>query len=580
MNERVTVYCDESGNDGPNYLNKDSPFYVLAGWVVPDESIVDAAVAIEQLRQAGFQKGTTELKYRLFDRNDWRRKALVEIISKLGKLRLTPVYLIAEKRYCVAGKIVETFLDPWYNDLAKNGMTWNVVVKQEIANTFYNCLPDSTLERFARAYRDPTQADLGEALAEVEADCHRYINPELAKFVHGSHAKLDEIAAAEIKANATWGKGGGTLNLPCLIAFVMMIEQMGRSGLFVTNKIVHDELHAYEDTYKAAFLYCKNGYSFWMTLPGSELGHGSVLTVDTFEIQRSVDQPLIQAADLLSGAINSLCISLVKGADLTPHELEISQYVLTPMLFREHKIAFPICSDKMLTLIGEAIRKTFQELSSAAGPLPYDKSHARGLPLLPSNKQDRPVVRSDRPKLKIDLPLYGIICEENSRLIAISYSEPGDVPGAEGPVIPLFTKQSHADEFLAEMQPRWEEPHRVHCFGPLELNDLLTRLNKMAEIADVIEIDSRGLIKTREVIEGLDNVRLRTLMAIQTGAMNVLMERHSIDGVEIVSLLLSSGEYGAMQDGGGEVFRASSREEAIKAVIAASSGRNATLPGT
>lgn len=571
MNDRVTVYCDESGNDGPNYLNKDSPFYVLAGWVVPDDSIVEASVAVEHIRQIDFQKGTTELKYRLFERNDRKRKKLVQLIERFGKLRLTPVYLLAEKRYCVAAKIVETFLDPWYNNLAKSGITWNIDVKQEIANTLYEHLPDSTLERFARAYRAPTQKDLVQSLADVEADCRRYVNPELAKFFHGSHASLNEIAVAEIEANATWGKGGGTLNLPCLIAFIMMIEQMGRSGLFATKKIVHDEVSAYEDTYQAAFLHCKSRDDFWLTLPGARLGQGSVLTIDSFETQRSVEQPLIQAADVLSGAINSLCINLIRGNELTPHELEVSRYILTPMLFREHKIAFPLCSDRMLTRIGEAVRKSFPECLSDADPLPYKKSDSRGLPVLPILQQ-HPAAESERPKLRIDLPLYGIACGSDERLIALSCSEPSSLTCENEPVVPLFTRQDCADEFLAEMQPQWAEPHRVRCFNVPDLVDLLTQLDGISEFAETIVFDSYGLMKTRELIEGLKAVMGRTLTAMQTGAMNVLLERHSINGVGVVSVLLSSGEYGAMESGGGEVFRAGTREEAVDAVVAAVTG--------
>jgi hypothetical protein len=50
MEESLLIYCDESGNDGPNYLNEQAPFYVLAGWVVPENAIVDAAVEMESLR--------------------------------------------------------------------------------------------------------------------------------------------------------------------------------------------------------------------------------------------------------------------------------------------------------------------------------------------------------------------------------------------------------------------------------------------------------------------------------------------------------------------------------------------------
>ena len=33
---QVIVYCDESGSSGPNYLDLDQPFFVVAGWVTPE----------------------------------------------------------------------------------------------------------------------------------------------------------------------------------------------------------------------------------------------------------------------------------------------------------------------------------------------------------------------------------------------------------------------------------------------------------------------------------------------------------------------------------------------------------------
>lgn len=565
MSTRVTVYCDESGNDGPNYLNRATPFYVVAGWVVPEHSIVEATVAIELIRQKEFQKGTPELKYKLFDRNEHKRKSLVRLIDRLSELALTPVYVVAEKRYCVAGKIVETFLDPYYNELATNGFTWNIELKQEIANTLYDRLPSGVLEQFASAYRNPTKKGLADALTAVEDACLKCVNPELAKFMHGSHAKLEEIAEAEVHATETWGKAGGTINFPCLITFIMMIEQLGRRGLLVTDKIVHDEVSAYQDSYRDAFLHHKDLGEFWVTLPGSNLGHGSVLTVADFEVQRSVDQPLIQSADLLAGSINGLCIKLSEGKELTSYELEIAKFALTPMLFKEQKIAFPICSDQMLGRIGSAIRKCFPDIASGGETLPYKQPVPRRLPLLPALQQAAEA-HSGRPVHHTPLPLYGIVTDEHERLIVLQYEQTDELLEADDIVVPLFTRKELAEEFLTEHQRQWDGDHSVRRFDVPEVRELLSRLEEMSGAVRAVEFDRRGLVELPEFISKLEEVVERVETAFRTGTNNVLVEHHDVDGIRIISVLLSSGRYGAMLGNDGEIFYGATRQEAVDEV--------------
>ena len=55
MSDLSIIYCDESGNSGPNYLDEAQPFYVLAGWVVPTDAITDVSIQLEGLRASQVQ---------------------------------------------------------------------------------------------------------------------------------------------------------------------------------------------------------------------------------------------------------------------------------------------------------------------------------------------------------------------------------------------------------------------------------------------------------------------------------------------------------------------------------------------
>ena len=129
-------------------------FYVIAGWAAPDNTaIAEASVVIESLRQKHC-KDAAELKFKTFRKKPW---TVSETMTRLGKIGLIPIYVIAEKRYCVAGKIIETFLDPYYNDRLSMPFTYDLPTKQELANTLYERFADDVLRQFAAAYRDPTQ---------------------------------------------------------------------------------------------------------------------------------------------------------------------------------------------------------------------------------------------------------------------------------------------------------------------------------------------------------------------------------------------------------------------------------------
>lgn len=85
MSDNVTVYCDESGNDGPNYLNPQQPFYVLAGWAVPDGRMVDATLAVERTRVSQVPDAA-ELKFKTFKKSEGKREAVISLVCELGEI--------------------------------------------------------------------------------------------------------------------------------------------------------------------------------------------------------------------------------------------------------------------------------------------------------------------------------------------------------------------------------------------------------------------------------------------------------------------------------------------------------------
>jgi hypothetical protein len=67
-----------------------------------------------------------------------------------------------------------------------------------------------------------------------------HVSPELAKAIGGCNSFIDEIAQVEAETSPL-GNVAGTLNMPCLVSFLMLIENLGRIGMAYPITVLHDQ---------------------------------------------------------------------------------------------------------------------------------------------------------------------------------------------------------------------------------------------------------------------------------------------------------------------------------------------------
>ena len=99
-----SVYLDEAGNTGLNLLDPDQPTYVLAGWIVPSDRYGAARSAVTAISD---ESRSRELKGSRMMGSAPGRQRVERLVRNLVDLECYPVYFVYEKRYAVAGKIVE-----------------------------------------------------------------------------------------------------------------------------------------------------------------------------------------------------------------------------------------------------------------------------------------------------------------------------------------------------------------------------------------------------------------------------------------------------------------------------------------
>lgn len=570
--ERAVLYCDESGNSGPNYLDRQQPFYVLAGWVVPDSSSERAWLAVERVRQR-ISPQADELKSSSVLRGERQKREGAQLFYEFGQMGAVPLYLIAEKRYCVAGKIVETFLDPAFNPLLRNGITGDRETKQEIANLLYERLPETTLTRFAQAYRNPDADNLAEALRAIADASKEHLSPELADALLGSAGEIVAIAKAEASTSQP-GSVEASLNMPCLVSFLMMAEALGRVGLHQPIRFVHDRQHAYEEGYRKIFELHRGMPRLFTALPGDEVPWGRLEAVAEFETADSKQRLPIQAADALAGVINHLMRLAVSGAEPSEADIELARLTLPGLLVTDVKVAWPIWSDRCVgrvasSLIIKAIQPPVQsETAIAKARAVAEARTAHALPVAGGAK-------SVPPRFKIPSPIFALRGTRSGNLMVLA-PHPTEIEASNGeaqPVVPMFSTRNSAEAFLSGVTDQ-PEPHAVTSFDGAELLHLVDSLEECADHSEVIvfdpETEAMQHLYLPAFLESMRAIFGRIRRLIGTGLDRVVMQRSMVGGREAISMLLADGRYGAMWAPVGEVVVGPTREAALERLAATS----------
>lgn len=306
---KYELYCDESGNSGGNYLDKEQPVYILAGWLIEKNQRWLADSIIRGFLDKYYPdspelKGATALKSRP------GQEMAYNLMLELGKVGCVPFYNIAEKKYCVAGKMVEAYMDSEHNDYILPVFSWMNGVKKNIAQFIYDNSKGS-IEKFAEAHNNPSVELLKEAHQLLIDEITENGEDKLAFVVSGASDYLPSILEEETHSlNAYPNKALHTLNLPVFVNFIQMIERFAtqtqrcKSKHKITNlKLIHDETKQFQETYPEVFSLYKRAERTEFVLENGATIIMGFKHLNKFEMRKSVETPMIQAADLLASSI-------------------------------------------------------------------------------------------------------------------------------------------------------------------------------------------------------------------------------------------------------------------------------------
>jgi len=322
-----TLYCDESGNSGPNYLEQGQPVHILAGLAVPEPAADHFRALLDDFKarrpQAAELHGVDLMK------SGAGQRGILNFLSSAFSIGCLPIWSAAEKRFCIAGRIVETLLDPHSNPRAAWLPTGANETRQNIAHEFY-ALADPLLKQFMDAYRDPTADGLRKAARSLRtALIINNVPPLLPWTIEGAIRNIAEIAEAE-RSGTIEGKHfiGVSINFPAFVQFMTHADRLLGDIGAGDVQVVHDQTTEFEVGFKWAFtVYASAKSEAFYTLQSGHKAYFGLSRLRNFRTGNSTLEPEIQGADLLAAALRTIFVSLTTGKLLSPEIEQMARLI-------------------------------------------------------------------------------------------------------------------------------------------------------------------------------------------------------------------------------------------------------------
>lgn len=328
------LFCDEAGNAGSNWLDAAQPYHVAAGWLVRaskrsafEAVLRDASVG----RQAGELKGATLL------RRPSGVQLVIDIVRQLGQHSM-PFFVMADRRFCIAGKAVEAFLDPVTNPAAGWLPTGAFHRRQAVWETVSE-VPADVLDDFARAYRVPTPEAFSNSAAAIACALRAARgDSRLVDAFEGAAQNASAICAYETHDSEDYAHGVITaLNAPLFLHLVKKADRVLEAYDGARMVVVHDEIARFDRVFARALRSVTvpiGSAAEYRGLDG-ELVRIGVRNVAGFEVSSSDAALGVQAADLLAASVARLARDARDGREWSTELSELATLTL-PALLVEH----------------------------------------------------------------------------------------------------------------------------------------------------------------------------------------------------------------------------------------------------
>lgn len=334
-----TLFLDESGNAGPNYLDREQPFHVEGGLLVPDASLplVRSQVAASLSK---LPKEAVEIKAaNLLKTTKWASLLATTLRAALQVPGVKVLFMIAERRFCLAGRVVDTFLDPDSNPAA-DFLPWGSVEARLAAWEAVALVSNEAHEEFAAAFRTLDPDALSRAAITVATNLDSCEQHRLAEACRQSVRHLDEIMrGATHWVNKGFAAGQvHSLNVPVCMHAAKLADRLFDSGpVRATFRLVHDQVDWFNEIFVHASTTLSGETAMPLELP--QAAGPSVRTglsrLHSTEVANSKSEYCLQLADIVASTVARILRACINGElKLSAGEEELAKLTM-PLLYEQ-----------------------------------------------------------------------------------------------------------------------------------------------------------------------------------------------------------------------------------------------------
>ena len=261
MSKILKTYLDESGSTGKNLLDLKQSFLTLGAVVIEDKKL-DKFKNIftslpDELREKGEVKGNNIACY--------KQDIAVSIISDILPVNAEIFFFsVVEKRFMIAGQIVENFFDYAYNDNTDVSWSYKSETKIKLANFFYSELSDETIRITHNAFISCKIEDITNSFNEISKEVKgATYDFDIFKILSGAEKHLEELSKvlsqSVAKNSISKGVPKHTISTPNVTAY---FEILGRIETYLeeinsTSQLHFDNSEQYNKIFKILLLILK-----------------------------------------------------------------------------------------------------------------------------------------------------------------------------------------------------------------------------------------------------------------------------------------------------------------------------------
>lgn len=308
--DKYSIYLDESGNTGSDFLNLTQPIFTFVGIGINHNNMARIINGVEDVKIRHNRRLDQPLHAKKI--NDKTRNLISkEIFDLLIKNKSNLFISISEKKFVIATYIDSDFFDPVYNSKCDNTWTHPSPEMNKRSNFLYENISDETFAVCGSAFRDGN--DIKKAYELVRADIkNKKYEIDLYDILIGVEPNLDDLAEVIKTQNSSaniLGASAGVLQSPNFFSFCALINKVEQlySKIGVNNiELVFDSSIQFNRAFLNIFDKLKNAEKTTVQFKDSFPLIFGYESLDKFRYENAKSNIFLQISDIVATSIKNV----------------------------------------------------------------------------------------------------------------------------------------------------------------------------------------------------------------------------------------------------------------------------------